>query len=96
MPGKLMANRASGGRRESTRIVDIRQSMRRPLPSEGCHMDSSNLFSHPEAPEHVAAGEGSRKVVEYPTFSDRPDADEADDRRGPHPRTGTQFLFRQR
>ncbi|HWT47536.1 MAG TPA: hypothetical protein VN255_02760 [Mycobacterium sp.] len=38
-------------------------------------MDNSNLFSHPDAPEYVASGEASRKAVEYPTFSDRPDAD---------------------
>jgi hypothetical protein len=41
-------------------------------------MDSSNLFSHPEAPEHVAEGHASAaaaKPVEYPQFSDRPDAD---------------------
>jgi hypothetical protein len=37
-------------------------------------MDNSNLFSHPEAPEHVASGEVSQKPVEYPTFSDRPDS----------------------
>lgn len=36
-------------------------------------MDNSNLFSHPEAPEYVASGEASRKPVEYPQFSDRPD-----------------------
>ena len=36
-------------------------------------MDNSNLFSHPDAPEYVAPGEASRKPVEYPTFSDRPD-----------------------
>jgi hypothetical protein len=36
-------------------------------------MDNSNLFSHPEAPEHVASGEVSQKPVEHPTFSDRPD-----------------------
>jgi hypothetical protein len=37
-------------------------------------MDNSNLFSHPDAPEYVASGEVSGKPVEYPTFSDRPDA----------------------
>lgn len=36
-------------------------------------MDSSNLFSHPEVPEHVASDEASAKPVEYPRFSDRPD-----------------------
>ncbi len=36
-------------------------------------MDTSNLFSHPNAPEHVASGEASGKPVEYPTFSDGPD-----------------------
>ncbi len=36
-------------------------------------MDNSNLFSHPEAPEHVAPSEASSKPVEYPAFSDRPD-----------------------
>lgn len=36
-------------------------------------MDNSNLFSHPEAPEHAASGEVSGKPVEYPTFSDRPE-----------------------
>lgn len=44
-------------------------------------MDNSNLFSHPEAPEHVASGEVSQKPVEYPTFSDRPDADVSATRR---------------
>lgn len=37
------------------------------------HMDSSNLFSHPEAPERVASKEASAKPVENPKFSDRPD-----------------------
>jgi hypothetical protein len=37
-------------------------------------MDSSNLFSHPDAPEYVALGQASRKPVECPTFSDRPGA----------------------
>lgn len=37
-------------------------------------MDSTNLFSHPEAPENVASGEALGKPVEHPTFSDRPDA----------------------
>jgi hypothetical protein len=37
-------------------------------------MDNSNLFSHPDAPELIASGEASGKPVEYPTFSDRPDA----------------------
>jgi hypothetical protein len=37
-------------------------------------MDNSNLFSHPEVPEHVASGEVSQKPVEHPTFSDRPDS----------------------
>jgi hypothetical protein len=36
-------------------------------------MDNSNLFSHPEAPEYVAS-QASGKPVEYPAFSDRPDA----------------------
>jgi len=36
-------------------------------------MDSSNLFSHPEAPERVASSEASAKPVENPRFSDRPD-----------------------
>jgi hypothetical protein len=40
-------------------------------------MDSSNLFSHPDAPEIVASGEASGKPVENPTFSDRPDAEAA-------------------
>lgn len=40
-------------------------------------MDQSNLFSHPEAPKYVASGEASAKAVEYPTFSDRPDAEGA-------------------
>jgi hypothetical protein len=40
-------------------------------------MDNSNLFSHPDAPEYVASGEASGKPVEYPMFSDRPDADAA-------------------
>jgi hypothetical protein len=44
------------------------------------HMDNSNLFSHPEAPEHVVSGEASGKPVEYPTFSDRPDAEGAKQR----------------
>jgi hypothetical protein len=35
-------------------------------------MDNSNLFSHPETPEHIASSEVSQKPVEYPTFSDRP------------------------
>ncbi|MDT5146324.1 MAG: hypothetical protein QOC58_969 [Mycobacterium sp.] len=38
-------------------------------------MDSSNLFSHPEAPQHVASREATQKPVENPTFSDRPGAD---------------------
>jgi hypothetical protein len=38
-------------------------------------MDNSNLFSHPAAPEHVASGNASGKPVEYPKFSDRPDAE---------------------
>lgn len=38
-------------------------------------MDQSNLFSHPEAPKHVASGETSATPVELPTFSDRPEAD---------------------
>ncbi|CPR05188.1 hypothetical protein BN971_00534 [Mycobacterium bohemicum DSM 44277] len=37
-------------------------------------MDSSNLFSHPEVPEHVAPSEASAKPVENPRFSDRPEA----------------------
>jgi hypothetical protein len=37
-------------------------------------MDNSNLFSHPDALEYVAAGDVSVKRVEYPTFSDRPEA----------------------
>ncbi len=36
-------------------------------------MDSSNLFSHPEVPQHVASDEASEKPVENPRFSDRPD-----------------------
>lgn len=40
-------------------------------------MDNSNLFSHPDAPEHVASGEAAKKPVENPTFSDRPGADVA-------------------
>lgn len=40
-------------------------------------MDNSNLFSHPDAPEHVASGETSAKPVEYPKFSDGPDSDSA-------------------
>ena len=39
-------------------------------------MDSSNLFSHPEAPEHVAESHASTKPVENPQFSDRPETDE--------------------
>jgi hypothetical protein len=40
-------------------------------------MDSSNLFSHPEAPEHIRerAANDSANPVEYPRFSDRPDKD---------------------
>ncbi|WP_169926053.1 hypothetical protein [Mycobacterium arosiense] len=38
-------------------------------------MDQSSLFSHPEAPKHVASGEASAKPVEHPTFSDRPDTE---------------------
>ena len=38
-------------------------------------MDNSNLFSHPDATKHVAAGEASAHPAEYPTFSDRPDVD---------------------
>lgn len=38
-------------------------------------MDQSNLFSHTEAPKQVVSDETSGKPVEYPTFSDRPDAD---------------------
>lgn len=37
-------------------------------------MDNLNLFSHPDAPEHVASGEAAKKPVENPTFSDRPGA----------------------
>lgn len=37
-------------------------------------MENLNLFSHPEAPEHVTSGEAAAKPVEYPTFSDRPGA----------------------
>ncbi|MCV7377662.1 hypothetical protein H7K38_03240 [Mycobacterium alsense] len=37
-------------------------------------MDNSNLFSHPDAPEHVGASENAGKPVEYPTFSDAPAA----------------------
>jgi hypothetical protein len=40
-------------------------------------MDNSNLFSHPDAPEFVPSGETSGKPVEYPMFSDRPEADAA-------------------
>ncbi|WP_165759441.1 hypothetical protein [Mycobacterium decipiens] len=41
-------------------------------------MDNSNLFfSHPDTPEYVASGEASGEPVEFPTFSDRPDADAA-------------------
>jgi hypothetical protein len=40
-------------------------------------VDNSNLFSHPDAPEYVASGEASEKPVEYPTFSDRRDAEAA-------------------
>jgi len=39
------------------------------------HMDNSNLFSHPEAPEHVVSDETSGKPVEHPVFSDRPNGD---------------------
>lgn len=38
-------------------------------------MDNADLFSHPEAPEYVASGEVCRKPVEYPTFSDRLEAE---------------------
>jgi hypothetical protein len=38
-------------------------------------MDNSSLFSHPDAPECVASGQASRKPVEYPKFSDRPDTE---------------------
>jgi hypothetical protein len=38
-------------------------------------MDNTNLFSHPDAPEYAASGDTSGKPVEYPKFSDRPDAD---------------------
>ncbi|WP_168209523.1 hypothetical protein [Mycobacterium helveticum] len=38
-------------------------------------MDNSNLFSHPEAPEHVVSDETSGKPVEHPVFSDRPNGD---------------------
>ncbi len=38
-------------------------------------MDSSNLFSHPEKPQHVASREATKKPVENPTFSDRPGSD---------------------
>lgn len=38
-------------------------------------MDTSNLFSHPDAPDCVRSVDASGKPVEYPTFSDRPDAD---------------------
>ena len=31
-------------------------------------MDSSNLFSHPDAPQYVASGEASGKPVEYRLF----------------------------
>jgi hypothetical protein len=41
------------------------------------NMDNSNLFSHPDAPEYVVSGQVSAKPVEYPKFSDRPDADAA-------------------
>jgi hypothetical protein len=37
-------------------------------------MDNSNLFSHPDAPEYVESGNAHGEPVEYPTFSDRPDA----------------------
>jgi hypothetical protein len=40
-------------------------------------MDNSNLFSHPDAPEYVASGNAHGEPVEYPTFSDRPDAEAA-------------------
>jgi hypothetical protein len=40
-------------------------------------MDDSNLFSHPDAPEYVASDEASGRPVEYPTFSDGPDAEAA-------------------
>lgn len=35
-------------------------------------MDTSNLFSHPEAPENVVSDETAGKPVENPKFSDRP------------------------
>jgi hypothetical protein len=38
-------------------------------------MDNLNLFSHPEAPEYVASSQASGKPVEYPMFSDRPEAE---------------------
>jgi len=39
-------------------------------------MDFLNLFSHPEEPEIVSSGDTSTGAVavEYPTFSDRPEA----------------------
>jgi hypothetical protein len=40
-------------------------------------MDNSNLFSHPDAPEHVASDEAYGKPVEHPRFSDRPNPDDA-------------------
>jgi hypothetical protein len=40
-------------------------------------MDNSNLFSHPEAPEYVASRDASKKSVEYPIFSDRPNTNAA-------------------
>lgn len=41
------------------------------LRKKSC-MDSSNLFSHPEAPEFVRSGEASTEPVEHPAFSDKP------------------------
>ena len=40
-------------------------------------METSNLFSHPDAPESDSSGESSTEPAEYPTFSDRPEADTA-------------------
>jgi hypothetical protein len=40
-------------------------------------MDNADLFSHPDAPEYVASRDTSGKAVEYPAFSDRPDAEAA-------------------
>jgi hypothetical protein len=40
-------------------------------------METSNLFSHPDAPEFDPPGESSTEPAEYPTFSDRPEADAA-------------------